>query len=217
MSSVKEHIDNAQSDAASVCSDDVPNDNVRLHLKTNSLRNNVISCDSLGLHYQVSTDTSGFRAHRMIYISKWIPSTDKQIPLAEWKRQICGRGSIKLFRELAPGGSSPPEFVPMKKFIYRQHLSIFLKGSNIFNRTFTAKNGKTYTWKSRNFSLRLYCDESDKVIVKYHFAHCLINKRNGSLELISDWEDIIDEIIVSFIVVEKLRREEERTMIMIIS
>ena len=88
MSSVKEHIDNAQSDAASVCSDDVPNDNVRLHLKTNSLRNNVISCDSLGLHYQVSTDTSGFRAHRMIYISKWIPSTDKQIPLAEWKRYV---------------------------------------------------------------------------------------------------------------------------------
>ena len=94
-------------------------------------------------------------------------------------RQICGRGSIKLFPGLAPGGSSPPEFVPMKKFIYRQHLSIFLKGSNILyvnmlrprplcsdtecmydsNRTFTAKNGKTYTWKSRNFSLRViyYC------------------------------------------------------------
>ena len=86
MSSDQEYIEDVKGDDASVQSDDLPNENVRLLMKTNSLRNNVIECDSLGFHYQVSTDTSGIKATRSTFISKLIPSTDEQIPLAEWKR-----------------------------------------------------------------------------------------------------------------------------------
>ena len=88
MSSDKEYSEKAYSDSASVHSVEVPNDNVCLQLKTNSLRNNVLECDSLGFHYQVSTDISapGRRATRSSFISKWISKTDEQIPLAEWKR-----------------------------------------------------------------------------------------------------------------------------------
>ncbi|PAV22040.1 hypothetical protein PNOK_0199700 [Pyrrhoderma noxium] len=208
----KEYSEKAYSDSASVHSVEVPNDNVCLQLKTNSLRNNVLECDSLGFHYQVSTDISapGRRATRSSFISKWISKTDEQIPLAEWKRTLTGKDTIKLSRELAPGGSSSSDFVPLQDFLNRQKLSAFLEGSEIFNRTFIGQNGKSYTWKSRSSSLKLHCDESDRLIAKFHAPHYVFNKRNGELELVSDWEEILDDIIVTFVMVEKLRREEAR-------
>ena len=42
---------------------------------------------------------------------------------------------------------------------------------------------------------QLHCDESDRLIAKFHAPHYVFNKRNGSLELVSDWEEILDDII----------------------
>ena len=70
--------------------DEMKSDNVHLQLKTTSIRNNSLECDSLGIYYQISTDTSGIHATRSTKISKWIPSTDdkaeEDLLLAEWKR-----------------------------------------------------------------------------------------------------------------------------------
>ena len=122
MSSDKEYSEKAYSDSASVHSVEVPNDNVYLQLKTNSLRNNVLECDSLGFHYQVSTDISapGRRATRSSFISKWISKTDEQIPLAEWKRYGLGFLSFVTINNCKTGhwlGKIPlnyPENLPLE-------------------------------------------------------------------------------------------------------
>ena len=45
-------------------------------------------------------------------------------------RKLSGKDTIKLSRELTPGGSSPPDFVPTKEYLRRPKFSFHLKACN---------------------------------------------------------------------------------------
>jgi hypothetical protein len=62
----------------------------------------------------------------------------------------------------------------------------------------------------RGFKL-VTADEKKTIIAEFHRAHHLINKRKGSLEVESQGMGMLDLIIVTFVYVERKRRQREGT------
>ena len=70
----------------------------RLIFSKNSLRNAQIACDSLGIHYQIETDTDGVKSQRITRLSRWNSEEDRYVPVAEWERNLVKTDRFRVTR-----------------------------------------------------------------------------------------------------------------------
>ncbi|TFK24618.1 hypothetical protein FA15DRAFT_687387 [Coprinopsis marcescibilis] len=80
------------------------------------------------------------------------------------------------------------------------------------DRMFTAPDGKEYRWVLGSLKSELFLnDEAKTPVAKYHLKHYGIIKdvRPASLEIFPSGEHIVDHIIVTFVYLEKLRKERQ--------
>ncbi|KAJ3569642.1 hypothetical protein NP233_g4915 [Leucocoprinus birnbaumii] len=89
-------------------------------------------------------------------------------------------------------------------------------GSRGGKRIFTASDGRQYTWKPFGKHLELYRNDGTKtLVVKYkEYRSGLVpfqKQRSASLEIDSSCIPILDEIIMTFIYCEKLRKDRRRS------
>jgi hypothetical protein len=83
------------------------------------------------------------------------------------------------------------------------------------SRTFTASNGREYKWKMGWWTPTLVLnDGTDTPVVKFHRKLYTFVKKKGepSLEIFPDLgtENILDEVIMTFVYVETIRKRRER-------
>ncbi|KAF8888288.1 hypothetical protein BD779DRAFT_463813 [Infundibulicybe gibba] len=80
------------------------------------------------------------------------------------------------------------------------------------NRVFTAPDGKEYKWKIGTSSTSLVANDSTGArVAKYRPKNYIINRRPASLEISPAGEHIMDMILVTFIYMEMIRKDEEKT------
>ncbi|GLB35680.1 hypothetical protein LshimejAT787_0212450 [Lyophyllum shimeji] len=82
------------------------------------------------------------------------------------------------------------------------------------NRVWTASDGREYKWLLRSMKSELVTNDSEeKTIAKSHRRSLGIlgPVRPGYLEILPEGEHIVQEILITFIYVEKYRKEKERT------
>ena len=95
----------------------IPSEHYRLIFSSNSLRNNEISCDALGIHYQLSTPTDGLTS-----ITRWDPRQENDILIAEWERKNYGKDRVRMASSqvLIPDGcESEDGFVRVEEFMQK--------------------------------------------------------------------------------------------------
>lgn len=64
-----------------------------------------------------------------------------------------------------------------------------------------------------NYSLKLVtADENKTVIAKFHRAHHFLKKKRARLEVQPAGMEMLDYIILTFVIVENKRREQERAI-----
>ncbi|KAH8112874.1 hypothetical protein DFH11DRAFT_387819 [Phellopilus nigrolimitatus] len=150
----------------------------RLILSNTSLRNNVLDCDALSLHYRLSTPTDGTsKLQHVTQISRWD----------------------------AHHGNGEAEFVPVNDVLRKTTFTVW-----DVNRTFKANNGKHYTWKADPYSMKLYCEDNSKQeVASYHQRRIIFSPQKAYIELFHGYEDILDYLVVTCAIVERIRRETD--------
>ncbi|KAL4259833.1 protein of unknown function DUF6593 [Pleurotus pulmonarius] len=92
--------------------------------------------------------------------------------------------------------------------------STMLSGIINSNRIFTAPNGREYKWRfSQSSKSKLYTnDDSDTLVASFHGSSIgiLSSPRDAYLEIFSEGRHIKDAIVMTFVYVEKLRRDRRR-------
>ncbi|KAF8888285.1 hypothetical protein BD779DRAFT_463718 [Infundibulicybe gibba] len=79
------------------------------------------------------------------------------------------------------------------------------------DRVFTAPDGKEYKWKIGTSSTSLVVNDSTGTrVAKYRSKNYIINRRPASLEISPAGEHIMDMILVTFIYMEMIRKNEEK-------
>ena len=73
-------------------------DGPRLIFSKNSVRNALIVCDGLGIHYQIETPTDGVRTQRITKLSRWNREDNKYALVAEWERNIVKSDRFRITR-----------------------------------------------------------------------------------------------------------------------
>ncbi|KAL5480984.1 hypothetical protein ACEPAI_9925 [Sanghuangporus weigelae] len=190
----------------------IPSEHARLIFSSNSLRNTQIECDALGLHYQLSTPSEGIKNQRSTSITRWDPRQEKDVLIAEWERKIFGRDRIRMASNnnnqlISEEYKSEDGYVVVNDLLQRTY---GLPGGVRVNRTFTANNGRRYTWKTRHTSLKLYEEGSQVPIAEYGGRHCLINKRKAHIRLAPGCDEILDYLVVTCVITERQRRDAKR-------
>lgn len=104
-------------------------------MSSNSVRNTIIACDSLGIHYDVSrTGPSG----GIVCVQRWDSSTDTSTAVAEFEFRTFSKSQIKL------GDAA------LREDRWSNMVDILMKEGNMLsaNRTFFGKGGEKYKWRS---------------------------------------------------------------------
>ncbi|KAG6861791.1 hypothetical protein C0995_012295 [Termitomyces sp. Mi166 len=81
------------------------------------------------------------------------------------------------------------------------------------HRVFTGIDGREYKWLLRSFSCKLITnDDSNTVVAKFHRESLGIigEARPASLEIFETGEHMIQEILLTFVYIEKIRKDMER-------
>ncbi|EJD00722.1 uncharacterized protein FOMMEDRAFT_157823 [Fomitiporia mediterranea MF3/22] len=188
----------------------LPTEYARLRFTSNSLRNTVIECDSLGLHYQLSTPLEGFKKARVTTFSRWDAQSQQYIPFADWERKWFGKGPkgrVRIYSKCQLAEDTDDRFVLTKYFFPRTWGG---QDSPRFNRTFTANNGRQYVWKARDFSLKLYSKDEDVPIASYTGRRYFKNAHMPFIRLAPGCEDILDYLVVTCVIAERKRREAKK-------
>lgn len=75
---------------------DMPSsDRPTLILSKGDSSNDSFSCDALGILYELSTPQSQLRPHRVSTISRWDPSLNRNVNVADWERYAFKKDVIK--------------------------------------------------------------------------------------------------------------------------
>ncbi|EJC99347.1 uncharacterized protein FOMMEDRAFT_170634 [Fomitiporia mediterranea MF3/22] len=183
----------------------VPVEHARLIFTRNSLSNNNIQCDALGIHYQLSTPKE-IKTTRTTVVSRWDPHQQKDVPVAEWEKRIIGSDRIRFIYNrpvIEDDTESEDGLVPIGSFFPRTG---GIPRSSYFRRSFTF-NGVTYTWRSRAYSLVLYRGEKDVAVATFARRQYLVNRRRPYIALGPGCEDILDQLLVTCLYAEQKRRE----------
>lgn len=112
---------------------------IHLLISSDSYRNTTISCDSLGIHYEVSTHDG------VISIKRWDSSTNANITVGEVQFRVFSKDQIKLGEYMVGEGE------------WCNIMDVLLKSDKTsFTRRFQGKDGKGYRWK-RRWKLLVVC------------------------------------------------------------
>ncbi|KDR82168.1 hypothetical protein GALMADRAFT_90776 [Galerina marginata CBS 339.88] len=82
------------------------------------------------------------------------------------------------------------------------------------NRVFTGPNGREYLWKLGSSACKLFLNDSSKAPVAYFHRKkrgILRESRPASLEIFAEGEHMVDLIVVTFVYMEKYRKENEQS------
>ncbi|KIM32071.1 hypothetical protein M408DRAFT_63396 [Serendipita vermifera MAFF 305830] len=162
-----------------------------LYFANNSIRNTTITCDSLGIHYNVS------KTGRIISLSRWDSKNNLDVTVGEFELPFFKKDRIKV----GPNG----QWQDMRDYFDKS-------GSFLTSKTFTSNNGMNYTWKehwgkmivrsTRIHRARL----TDDALIKYHR-----NMSDSYLEVLdSSTLTDLDTILLAFLITERKRRNKQK-------
>ncbi|KAG8806369.1 hypothetical protein FRC17_005058 [Serendipita sp. 399] len=167
---------------------------IRLLMTGNSVRNNTISCDSLGIHYDVSRNTET----NVITVQRWDSESNAFFFVGEFHLFAFKHDQIRM--------GSNGEWMLKRDYLYKE-------GSNPISsaRTFETKDGTKYRWKIRWDKLQL-CHHSsanlgDEPLVIYH-RHITGGKPSYLEVRDPSVMKALDSIIVTFLIMEKEHRDD---------
>ncbi|KAJ4471132.1 hypothetical protein C8J55DRAFT_435669 [Lentinula edodes] len=86
--------------------------------------------------------------------------------------------------------------------------------SNCRHRIFTGPDGKEYKWVLGFYTPELILnDGSNTPVARFHRRKFILwNTPPGYLEILPSGVDMIDTILITFIYIEKLRKDKERSV-----
>ncbi|KAF8894852.1 hypothetical protein BD779DRAFT_867293 [Infundibulicybe gibba] len=88
--------------------------------------------------------------------------------------------------------------------------TFFQKEGLGWDRVFMAPDGKEYRWELGLKTSTLVTNDKAKTrVARFHRKHYIFNRRPASLEIYPGGEEIMDTILVTFIYVEKIRKDAE--------
>ncbi|KAH9915927.1 uncharacterized protein BXZ73DRAFT_54065 [Epithele typhae] len=124
-----------------------------------------------------------------------ITNVDRDV-VAVWDRRAFGRDKVTIRGE-------------------ERYMVDWMDTPNIFgsSRRFTAPDGKSYTWKTREAasSLKLVDDRSGRTVAKAHNAHHVFGPRAMSIDFDPSLAQILDALVLSFVICEHKRRARGRS------
>lgn len=85
---------------------------IRLICSNNSVRNTTVSCDSLGIHYEIS------KSQGIVTVKRWDSPTNTSIVVGEFELPIFKRDRIRL-------GGDKGEWRLLDEVLYKNRGSIF--------------------------------------------------------------------------------------------
>ncbi|PVF94974.1 hypothetical protein CPB86DRAFT_623049 [Serendipita vermifera] len=159
---------------------------IKIIFSNDSISNTTAACDSLGIHYTVTKGR----------VERWDKETNENVFV----------GQLKLFA-LKPKIKLPSDadWKPIGEFMSRGDTTRPLTTA----RTFPGNNGIDYRWKIKGGKLELYYaskDVSTEPLLRYHRNY--FAKEQGCLDIFdSSVLEALDNIILSFLIMEKRRRD----------
>ncbi|KAG8812505.1 hypothetical protein FRC19_003091, partial [Serendipita sp. 401] len=179
----------------------------QLLFSNNSVRNTAIYCQDLGIRYEISKHDG------VVSVYRWDASISRNLRVGEFKLPFFSKDMVKL------GGET--EWRRLDTFLYR---SSWLSSS----RSFVGNNGKEYRWKVKNGGVVVSLPSVDleypplTAKVQLHSVshktrtplvtfHRHYRKKHPSYLEVHDPSILhtLDSIIVSFLIMERKRRDEE--------
>ncbi|CAG8684738.1 5461_t:CDS:2 [Acaulospora colombiana] len=162
---------------------------IRLIFTNNSVKNTTLGCDSLGIHYEVSKS----KDDGIVSVARWDWHTDQSVTIGQFRLPLFSKDQIKLARDTK---------------LYTQYSS----------RSFEADNGAVYRWKLKREGINAnhvlyYDDEMDgsDPLVKY-CRHYRTSNEPSYLEILdSSVMDSLDLIVVTFLIMEKKKRDRDKS------
>ncbi|KAL5488457.1 hypothetical protein ACEPAI_6575 [Sanghuangporus weigelae] len=182
----------------------VPLDDSSFYLSfaSDSLINNTITCDELGIRYRIYTPPKHSTSKESVTsFYRWDREVPQEMLVAELEKQkFSHRVRIAPGLGLDAFGPEVP-FVPVTDFFPKN--AIYPKTK----RTFRASDGSQYIWKYKGDDIQLYnSDDKNRALARLIQTGYSLSKPMR-LKLSQECIDILDEVVVTFIVVEEDRRE----------
>ncbi|KAH8112875.1 hypothetical protein DFH11DRAFT_1545422 [Phellopilus nigrolimitatus] len=162
----------------------------RLIFSNNSLRNNVLECDSQALYYRLFTPTNGIlKTQRVTQVTRWDARSNREIIIAEWSNDTFKKDQLKMYSEA--------RFRPMRHVL--RVPSTYTAYTRQEERTFVANNGKRYTWECGAYSTKLYCeDNNEQKVASFHRRRYVFFPQKAHIKLFHGYEDILDYLVERF-------------------
>lgn len=159
---------------------------VHLYFSNNSIRDTTVTCDSLGIHYNVS------KSGRIISLSRWDSTTGSDVLVGQFELPFMSKDKVRI----GPNG----QWQPLNKYI---------DGGGHFSTTmsFTSNNGMKYSWKTNWGKLIMTHQGSDETLIRYHR-----NVSSPSYLEVSDSSTMsgLDNILLTFLIAERKRRNRQK-------
>ncbi|KAF7966381.1 hypothetical protein HWV62_38903 [Athelia sp. TMB] len=168
-----------------------------------NVRNTTFTDDFGQVLYKSETPGSILSRNRKTTISKIVPNDSPddmadhftELAIIEWHTiasSVLTYGGVK---------QSMKEFMPHKGVLAQ-------------NRGFTAPgDGRAFKWKLGMWTCSLILDDGSKTpVAEGHRSNAGVvgSRRQAQLEIFPGFENLVDVILVTFVFVEKLRKERER-------
>ncbi|PVF93498.1 hypothetical protein CPB86DRAFT_790063 [Serendipita vermifera] len=168
---------------------------IHLVFSNNSVRNTAITCDSLGIHYEVS------EKHGVVSVARWDRNINRHVTVGQFRLPFFSKDKIRL--------SDDPEWRPLKLVLYKREDKFWTSA-----RSFQGNNGAVYRWKARWSDGLVMChdnkEKGNEPLVKY-VRHVRVKKNPSYLEVTdSSVLDSLDTIITTFLIMERKKRDSER-------
>ncbi|CAG7852295.1 SubName: Full=Uncharacterized protein {ECO:0000313/EMBL:CCA71140.1} [Serendipita indica DSM 11827] len=168
---------------------------IHLLASNNSVRNTTLSCDSMGIHYEVSKSSQT----GIVSVHRWESTSNQNVLAGEIEFHWFSADLLRM---------GDGEWRRRKDLLANEERNPMSR-----TRTFTGNNGVRYKWKFHWDSLQLCHADRDatnqEALVVYH-RHFLPNK--PSYLEIRDTSVLpgLDSIIVTFLYMEKKRRDRDK-------
>jgi len=168
----------------------------RMELTTNSLRNTTISVDNDAIYYEVVTR---FWHPHVTKVKKLDMDSGEMVTVAEIEREPGKEARVKFGRE------DEAEWITASRWLEREPDKV--------GGVFTADSDVKYRWKTHNRRLQMIRADSDdkEPLVQYHphkrHFFVLRMSEHAWLEIKPDVVESILPIIISYLIVERRRRD----------
>lgn len=165
---------------------------LRLAFSNNSVRNTTITCDNLGLRYEVS------KKHSTVSIARRDLRTNQIVAVAQYRLPFLDKEKIRF------GDSGP--WRPLKGVLYRKSGDYFGNA-----KSFMGSYGSVYRWKERDGTLVMVHHDKKKGVEPLVVYVRPTGSKNASYLEVNDSSVLnsLDIVVTTFLVMEKKRRNRE--------